>query len=268
MPKLVVLEQSLPAVAGGSTTSWTSPGRCTSRQALGRWGDRLPQRDGRGPRVSPVKAPALIAVDEDADRRARRPSESSKIRYMRHYRVVCLRSSEEARPARGAGRRRRGRRAGPCRPDAIRPQRQRAPGGGAPTPPARQARAPDPVGRLGRAGDRRRDLRLDRPRPDRPLRPAAAGIPDELFHQAVSSMLLEWTGAARRPLRSTWWARPWSGRATSRDASSAARFRTPSAWRTRATGAPPGRGRHRREAPGHPLARRHRADGPEQRRAR
>ena len=45
MPKLVVLEQSLPAVAEGVHHPWTSPGRCTSAaRRLGRWGDRLPQR--------------------------------------------------------------------------------------------------------------------------------------------------------------------------------------------------------------------------------
>ena len=49
MPKLVVLEQSLPAVAEGSNGPWTSRGRCTAPPGGSGWGDRLPQRDGRGP---------------------------------------------------------------------------------------------------------------------------------------------------------------------------------------------------------------------------
>jgi hypothetical protein len=50
MPKLVVLEQSLPAVAEGvhHLVDIARPLHGAARR-LGRWGDRLPQRDGRGP---------------------------------------------------------------------------------------------------------------------------------------------------------------------------------------------------------------------------
>ena len=48
-------------------------------------------------------------------------------------------------------------------------------------------------GRLGAQADRRGDPRLDRPRPDRLLRPdGRQASPDEVFHQAISSFLLEW----------------------------------------------------------------------------
>ena len=81
------------------------------------------------------------------------------------------------------------------------------------------------------------------------LRPQ--GSPDELFHQAVSSMLLEWTGAARRPLHD-----PRGGRVLVRqglrDPRHAPALRDsalllPGELERRAR--PPGRGRHRRELP-------------------
>ena len=67
MPKLVVLEQSLPAVAGVRTTSWTSPGRCTAPP--GGWAvgaTASPSATAADLRVHSVKGPALLAVDEDA----------------------------------------------------------------------------------------------------------------------------------------------------------------------------------------------------------
>jgi thioredoxin reductase (NADPH) len=66
-----------------------------------------------------------------------------------------------------------------------------------------------------------------------------AGPPDEVFHEAISSFLLEWA-TERRTVPHTIHivGESWSGRAYElRKPSSAARLRTPSAWRTPMRGA-------------------------------
>ena len=93
--------------------------------------------------------------------------------------------------------------------------RKRAPGRGASPPPARQARAADRVGRAGatRRRARRSSTRLPSGRIDHyVLRPSAP--PDELFHHAISGLLLEWAEARRTsPYTIYVVGESWSGRA-------------------------------------------------------
>ena len=116
-------------------------------------------------------------------------------RFGSDYRIVC--AAPATRPSTvlddAAGRARRGR-GRPRRPVAARHHRHRPAGPRARAPPRREARAPDPMGRLGP--------------PRRPPRPCCGRwrsgridcyvlkpwcSPDELFHRTVAELVHEWS---------------------------------------------------------------------------
>ena len=93
-----------------------------------------------------MSRPVLVAVDEDAEALQDIERELRE-RYARHYRVVCMRSADEAlaclEELAAAGERGR---LDPCRAVALRDDRQRAVGRGASPSSAGEARAADRVG--------------------------------------------------------------------------------------------------------------------------
>ena len=123
-----------------------------------------------------MPGPVLVAVDDDGECLSALERELSD-RYSRDYRIICTPSPEDALSTlerSGAGRRGGGARArGSVAP---RDHRQRAVRPGPAPPPAREARAADHLGWLGRPRHRRGDLRLDGPRADRLLRAPALGV--------------------------------------------------------------------------------------------
>jgi thioredoxin reductase (NADPH) len=161
-----------------------------------------------------MSAPALVAVDEDAGA-VRDVERELHDRYARHYRVICLRSSEEARS---------------CLEDLAAAGEEVALvlagqwlSGTTGTELLDEARHLHPHAKRGLLiawggwGDRATGEaifdaiahgRIDHYL----LRPSAS--PDELFHQAISSLLLEWAEARRAsPYTIHVVAESWTGRA-------------------------------------------------------
>jgi thioredoxin reductase (NADPH) len=188
-------------VAAGSG-NWRSPG--FERESP----------DGPDTRVRGMSAPALVAVDEDAGA-LRDVERELHDRYARHYRVICLRSSEEARA---------------CLQDLAAAGEEVALvlagqwlAGMTGTELLDEARHLHPHAKRGLLiawggwGDRATGEaifdaiahgRIDHYL----LRPSAS--PDELFHQAISSLLLEWAEARRAsPYTIHVVGKSWSGRA-------------------------------------------------------
>jgi thioredoxin reductase (NADPH) len=188
-------------VAAGSG-NWRSPG--FERESP----------DGPDTRVRGMSAPALVAVDEDAGA-LRDVERELHDRYARHYRVICLRSSEEARA---------------CLQDLAAADEEVALvlagqwlAGMTGTELLDEARHLHPHAKRGLLiawggwGDRATGEaifdaiahgRIDHYL----LRPSAS--PDELFHQAISSLLLEWAEARRAsPYTIHVVGKSWSGRA-------------------------------------------------------
>ena len=187
-----------------------------------------------------MPAPVLLAVDADPAALGDVEREL-RDRYASSYRVVCTHSPDEAlatphaaRGCRGRGRLGARRRSGsPERPAASCSSAcgssTRTPSAACWSPWGAWADRPTAEAIFDSMALGRIDYYV--------LRPAAS--PDELFHQAISSFLLEWTKARRiAPHTVHIVGEDWSGRAYElRESFSAARCRTPSTWPTRARAA-------------------------------
>ena len=154
-PGEIVVSELTRALASASGLRFDDRGVHALKGLEGEWRLAAFLADG-GLAVSGDDLPLILAVDEDAEALERITGELQ--RYARDYRVICGPSTQAAldaaRSPPAPGRRGRDR--------ARRPWHRGAEGGGPPRArarpaPAREARAADPVGRVGRRGDGGRD---------------------------------------------------------------------------------------------------------------